>query len=309
MKYFREEDIAQLISEKGLIDEIERFYINNPEVVVPDRIHIEDRKNTILIMPAIDTDYYAIKLVGVSPNNKKMDKPSIHGTVILHDRNTLEPLAFFDGKAVTAIRTGAIGGLSIKYLSKESASSIGIVGTGVQGWNHLAAALAVRDIKKVFLYNRSFDQLQLFRQQVLNKYPNLEVISTSVEQLIKGSDIIITTTTSATPVLPELDILDWEGKHIVAVGSFKPTMQELPNSLLQHATPMFVDTLTALTESGDMIKASELQGSRGVFYTLEDVVKGSHEISSSFTLFKSVGMSLFDLITAKYIYEKDTLTR
>jgi ornithine cyclodeaminase/alanine dehydrogenase-like protein (mu-crystallin family) len=303
MKFLGEVEIHKLVSSQSLIQEIEKFHLNRPEVHVSERIHIDDGDNTILIMPALDPDYYTIKLVGVAPHNKALEKPSIHGTVILHNRKTLEPLAFFDGKAVTAIRTGAIGGLSIKYLANESASSIGIVGTGIQGWSHLEAALAVRDIKKVFLYNRSSKKLDHFKQRIQVTYPDLEVVSSSIENLVKASDIIVTTTTSSTPVLPELDSKHWQGKHIVAVGSFKPTMQELPNTILRNTTSIYVDTLTALIESGDMIKAKELQGDDVHFYTLLDMIQNEPK-PSSFTVFKSVGMSLFDLITAKYIYEQ-----
>jgi ornithine cyclodeaminase/alanine dehydrogenase-like protein (mu-crystallin family) len=303
MNFFTQEDIENVYI-GDLINAIEEFYKNKVPVLIPERIHLDDGENTVLIMPSFDPNYYAIKLVGVAPHNKQLNKPSIHGTVILHNRETLEPLAFFDGKAVTAIRTGAVGGLSMKYLAKPSASSIGIVGTGTQGWSHLQAAMAVRDIKKVFLYNHSQDKLKLFKERVEKTYPHLEVVSCAIKNLIEASDIIVTTTTSSTPVLPELETRHWEGKHIVAVGSFKPTMQELPNILLKNAKPIYVDTTTALTESGDMIKLKQLQGERIYMKAIEDMI---HEgkLSEHFTVFKSVGMALFDLIAAKYIYENN----
>lgn len=303
MIYFTEEVIENSTFIGELINELDHFYRNETPVLVPERIHLDDGDNTVLIMPSFDPDYYAIKLVGVAPQNKHLNKPAIHGTVILHSRKTLEPLAFFDGKAVTQIRTGAIGGLSMKYLAKPSASTIGIIGTGVQGWSHLQAAMAVRDIKKVCLYNRSLGKLDIFKEKVQNTYPHLEVVACSVDNLIEASDIIVTTTTSATPVLPDLTIEQWEGKHIVAVGSFKPTMQELPNNLLKNTKPIYVDTPTALTESGDMIQLQKLQGEEIQIKTFEDLIH-REQPSLPFTVFKSVGMALFDLITAKYIYEQ-----
>ncbi|MCF6411749.1 ornithine cyclodeaminase family protein [Pseudalkalibacillus salsuginis] len=232
-----------------------------------------------------------------------INKDTIHGTMILHDRETLELLAFMDGKAVTALRTGAVGGLSMKYLAKESADRVGIVGTGVQGWSHLEASIAVRDIKKVFLHNRSLEKLQTFKERIHDEYPGISVEGVDVDTLVESSDIIVTTTTSTSPVLPDLETEAWEGKHIVAVGSYKPAMLELPEKLLQSTKPIFVDTTTALTESGDMIKAKELQGDEARFYTLEDMIQGKQG-QVPYTLFKSVGMALFDLVTAKFIYEK-----
>lgn len=83
-------------------------------------------------------------------------------------------------------------------------------------------------------------------------------------------------------------------------------MQELPDTLLKETNPIFVDTPTALTESGDMLRAKELQGEDARFMTLEEIV-GHSSISDKqrYTVFKSVGMALFDLIAAKTIYEKN----
>lgn len=302
MKYFSETEVHQSIPINLLIEKIEDFYLHQTDVNIPERFHLHDGENTVLIMPAFDLDYYAIKLVGVAPQNKQLNKPSIYGTVILHNRKTLEPLAIFDGKAITSIRTGAIGGLSIKYLSKETAENIGIVGTGVQGWSHLLAAIAVRNIKKVYLYNRSSEKSESFKRRVKTKYPHLKVVTTNIHNLIISSDIIVTTTTSYTPVLPDIHPNVWREKLIVAVGSFKPTMQELPDSLLKQTSSFYVDTKTALTESGDMLKAQELHEKNLHISTLKDIIQKQIK-PSSITIFKSVGMALFDLLTAKFIFE------
>lgn len=87
---------------ESLINRIEDFYLNQTDVYIPERFHL-DGENTVLMMPAFDQNYYAIKLVGVAPHNKELNKPSIHGTVILHNRKTLEPLAMFDEKSSDSI--------------------------------------------------------------------------------------------------------------------------------------------------------------------------------------------------------------
>ncbi|MBM7663003.1 ornithine cyclodeaminase [Bacillus mesophilus] len=307
MNFFNEEQIKSLVSIKELTDELEVFYRNKTEVIIPERLHLDDGDNTVLIMPAFDPDYYAIKLVGVAPHNKVICKPSIHGTVILHNRHTLEPLAMFDGPAITSLRTGAIGGLAMRYLARESAESIGIVGTGIQGWSHLEAALGERNIKKVYLYNRSNHALERFKKRLESQFPDQEVSAVNVEELTHASDIIVTTTTSDIPVLPDIPPKLLLGKLIVAVGSFKPTMQEIPNPILRAAHPIYVDTLTALKESGDMKKAQELQGNGLQIQTLDNLVNFKTTNSTSpFILFKSVGMSLFDLLTVKCIYERSS---
>ncbi|MGM7703548.1 ornithine cyclodeaminase family protein [Pseudalkalibacillus sp. Hm43] len=304
MKLINETEIREKVTVGKLIEKMDAYLSENREMEMIDRMHMEDEGNTVLIMPSFDPDYYAIKLAGVAPGNRELQKPTIHASVILHDRNTLEPLAFMDGTAITELRTGAIGGLSMKYLSKKSARSIGIVGTGIQGWSHLEAGMAVRDIEEVYLHNRSPEKLEAFKNRVREAYPDVTVKSASVEELVESSDIIVTTTTSSTPVLPDREPSFWEGKHIVAVGSFRPDMQELPESLLKIQQTFFVDTPTALKESGDMLKAKELHGDGIRFSSLTEFMDRSNEIEQPFTVFKSVGMALYDLITAKTIYEQ-----
>ncbi|MCF6139418.1 ornithine cyclodeaminase family protein [Pseudalkalibacillus berkeleyi] len=304
MKYIDEDEMRRRVSSGTIIEALEQFFKNKPNVKVQDRIHIDDAGNTVLIMPAFDPDYYAIKLAGVAPDNRQKNKPTIHATVILHDRKTLEPLAYIDGSAITAIRTGAIGGLSMKHLAKESAESIGIIGTGIQGWSHLEAAIAVREIKQVYIYNRSSQKLKTFKDKVQNTYPHLKVVASNIDELVTNSDIIVTTTTSNTPVLPDKGPEFWKGKHIVAVGSFRPDMQELPDALLQNTFPVYVDTHTAQKESGDMLRVKELQGEDATFVDLSSLMDREVSRTQPHTLFKSVGMAIFDLITAKAIYEQ-----
>ena len=57
-------------------------------------------------------------------------KPVIDGLVVLAAQETGEILALMDGKTVTAMRTGAVTGTSIRHLAREDASSVGLVGCG-----------------------------------------------------------------------------------------------------------------------------------------------------------------------------------
>ncbi|MBP1949827.1 ornithine cyclodeaminase family protein [Virgibacillus litoralis] len=302
-------EINKAISMRDVIDSIENYYLQNKSSneITPDRMHIDDEDNTALLMPAFYGDYYATKLVGVAPNNTKLDKPSIHGLMVLYNRKTLEPLMTFDAMPITALRTGALGGLGMKYLSDQNASSIGIIGTGTQGWSHLQSACAVRSIETVYVYNRSNKKLKEFITKAKNEYPDLTVRQAELPELIRSSDIIITTTTSKTPVLPDMDPSVWKGKQVMAVGSFKPSMQELPDSFLSAVDEFYVDAYSAFHESGDMIRAKHFGANENNTLSLEKMIKQQHRptnISGKTLLFKSVGIGIFDLITSKEIYEK-----
>lgn len=307
MEVISAEEIKQKFSMKETMEAIENFYKEKEgDYISPDRMHIEDGDNTALLMPAFYGDYYATKLVGVAPNNTNLDKDTIHGLMILYDRKTMEPLFMCDAIAITSLRTGALGGLGMKYLAKKDAKTLGIIGTGTQGWSHLQSGLVARDIKEVHIFNRTEEKALAYKKQAEEAFPHITFYVSSVEELAKKSDIIVTTTTSSKPVLPELEPSEWKGKQIVGVGSFRPAMQELSDHVLRDADEIYVDASSALRESGDMIRAKELRKDLEDTWDLEKIIQENHHPSDApdkTIIFKSVGASIFDLVTVKSVYE------
>lgn len=306
MNFVVGDNIRQNISIESVMNAIENFFLNTDTkstVILPERTHVEDDENTVLFMPAFSSNYYSSKIVTIAPHNTVKNKSVLQGLLILNDRKTLEPLAIYDAQSITALRTGAIGGISIRHLAPSDASSVGIIGTGEQGWSHLVAACSVRLIKKVYVHNRSEKRLIEFERKVNEFNPTIEVIKADPKEITELADIVITTTTSKTPVFPFVDINKTGMKHLVAVGSFRPDMQEIPDSILTSTNHLFVDTLTAFKESGDMIRAKQLGMSN--VKTLEDLICAKDKtLKEQFTIFKSVGSAIFDLVTAQLIYEK-----
>lgn len=309
MQYLDNGKIKDLISMGEVIEAIEDFYVNGDQssVIVPERMHQDDGNNTILLMPSLFEEYYGTKLVGVAPNNPSLGKSTINSLMLLNKRITLEPLAIMDAQEITALRTGALGGISMKYLADEDASTLGIIGTGVQAFSHLQAACVVRPIRNVFIYSRSEENVNRYIEKVNRVFPELKVAYIDVEELIKRSDIIVTATSSKTPVLPEVPIEALAGKHIVGCGSFRPYMQEIPDYIFKQLDEMYVDTMSALKESGDMIRAQAMGIKTENFVTLEDLILNSNQFNSKkkvLTTFKSVGMAIYDLVTAILVYQK-----
>ncbi|SIS47978.1 NAD(P)-binding domain-containing protein [Salimicrobium flavidum] len=224
-------------------------------------------------------------------------------------RETMEPVFLCDAIAVTALRTGALGalgGLGMKYLADKNAETLGIIGTGTQGWSHLQSALVARNVKDVHIFNRSKSKALSFKEKAEKTFSEVRFHVSDVEELVKQSDIIVTTTTSSEPVLPELPEEEWKGKLIVGAGSFRPAMQEISDQVLKVADEIHVDAESALRESGDMIRAQELtekiDGSRNLERLITDGYIPDNTLDK-LILFKSVGASIFDLVTARAIYE------
>jgi len=273
---------------------------------VPERMHVDLKSNTLLLMPAGMDDFFATKLLTVNPENPAKGHPVIYSTVILNDGLTGKPLALMDGGAITSLRTGAVSGLGIRFTTPFETSTAGLIGAGEQGFYQLIFACMERPIRKAWIFDRNPEKIDALIAKLTPRLPCVHFRKAgSPEQLLEKSQLIITATTSETAVLPD-DTMLYEGKHIVAIGSFKPTMRELPDALFKKAEQVIVDSNVAITESGDIIEPikKNLIFKESVI-PFSKVASGKVQISTNkCTVFKTVGMALFDLVAAKYVYEK-----
>jgi len=273
---------------------------------VPARSHLERSQGTFLIMPCFGSRYFATKLVSTFPGNIKKHEPVIYGTVVLNDGNTGRPLAVLDGSKLTAMRTAAVGSVGIKHLAPEHASTLGVIGLGVQGLHQALFACEIRKIKELRILDHSEALMKRFEERFKAIFPHIRVVRClKAEELCTASEIIITATGSHQPVIPASEKC-WKGKTLIGIGSFKPEMREFPDELLQDLDQVFVDTMEGLHESGDLVIPLD----KGVIereqcYSLESLITGKVLPEGETRFFKSVGMAAFDLYGARLVYEKD----
>lgn len=308
MKFISEKEIRSLISAKDIIDTIEDYYLNDGEKksFVPERLFINDDDNSALLMPSFYEGYYGAKLIGIAPGNTEIGEATLSGIFLLNDRKTMKPLVIMDARTISAMRTGAVSGLGMKYLASNETNTIGIIGTGDQGWSHLEAACAIRPVQKVLVYNRSKERLNSFVEEAKKKYSAIHFEVSDPAAILKEAQIIITTTTSTDPVLDYDSQVDLTGKHFAGSGAFKSFMQEIPEEIIKEADHLYVDTHAAFSECGEMINARKLGHSEDTIPELKTLVQNgeNEEMKRKVTVFKSVGMSIFDILTAKLIYER-----
>lgn len=306
MLILNESDILKSIDFTQLLEAVEKAFLLQEQggYFMPDRMHMEYRGNTQLLMPAFTEDYFATKLVSLFPNNHKHDKPSLYGAVILNDGHTGEPLALLNGSRLTALRTAAVGALGLAYTTPKNIQSLGLAGAGIQGFNLVMLACAVRTIRKVAIYDPFHKDLNSFIDSLAAYLPDVDLYEVKhPDELVIQSEAIITATTSNTTVIPEDEALT-NGKHFIGIGSFRPEMQEYPTGLISRIDQIIIDTPLALKESGDLaIPLGKGLIKKENIHTLGKLITGEISIDDSkTTFFKSVGMALFDLLTAEIIY-------
>ncbi|WP_188454571.1 ornithine cyclodeaminase family protein [Virgibacillus oceani] len=309
MLFLNETAIKNAVSMKDVIDAIDEAYhvYESNHFHMPTRMQVVDKDNTLLLMPCITNNAIGTKLVTSFPNNTK--HPVLHGLVILNDHENGEIRALLDGSFLTGFRTGAIGGSAVRHLAKADAAKLAIIGTGVQGLYQAIAACTERPITDIYLYNRSIDRLPAFIESLkpwLAKEIQIHSME-SADTAIEYADIIITSTTSKVPVLPENpDLL--KNKLIIGIGSFQPTMREFPDVLYRLVDHLFVDTNDAIIESGDIAVPIENGWITNDFIqTMSSQIISKSNITlqrDKTIVFKSTGMALFDVVVANLIYQQ-----
>ncbi|AIF43926.1 ornithine cyclodeaminase family protein [Virgibacillus sp. SK37] len=309
MLYLNEEEIHKAITMEEMIDAIDYCYsiYNTEQFQMPTRSQVQEGSNTLLVMPAITTQAISTKLVTSFPRN--IDYPTIQGLVILNCIETGRTKAILDGSCLTALRTGAIGGSAIRNLAKKDAHTVAIIGTGLQGLYQAIAATTAINITDIYLYNRTNSKLKPFVTRLRNKISsdiNIHSMK-SAEEAILNADIIITATSSITPVLPE-NKSSLENKLIIGIGSFQPRMRELPEAAFHLSNQIIIDSDDAIKETGDLqIPLANKWISENQIQTMSSHLTNNHSPSYSDNksiLFKSTGMALFDNVAAVSIYEK-----
>jgi ornithine cyclodeaminase/alanine dehydrogenase-like protein (mu-crystallin family) len=299
------QDLLDAAATVALVEAAALATLDAGGLVVPKRSHLKWDRGTLLTMPAIGADAMAVKLVSVVPGNAVHGLPVTNGLLLLNDGATGLPLAIMNAAALTAIRTGAVGALGLKHITPAAVASVGIVGTGVQGAWQAITACAVRPIREVFAVRRSAAGFERFAATLAARVPGVTVTACeSAAQLLERTQVIITATTSADPVLPDEPRL-LEGKHFIAIGSFERHMCELPDAALRLAGHLVLDSEFARHEVGEAVRAvqQEILTDADVF-TIGELAAGRRALDvMRTTAYKSAGMALYDLYVARALYQ------
>lgn len=226
--------------------------------------------------------------------------------VHLFDAADGRPLAVIEADFLGMMRTGAAGGIAAKHLARPDAAVVGMIGAGWQAQGQLEALCKVRPVRQVKLYSRNPDKCRLASADFAQRF-GVEVTAVdNAEAAVRGSDIVVTITTSATPVVQG----EWlaPGMHLNAAGSNALIRRELDEKAVGRASLVCVDSReTALREAGDLLPALEKgRLCAGQLIELGEIVAGirpGRTDPQAITLFESQGMAIQDLAVARRLFE------
>lgn len=293
--------IARLLGPADAADAVEAALRRglDPETG-PPRTGVPVPAGELLLMPAATKDFAGVKIAGVAPGNPARGLPRITGSYLLLDGATLQPIALFDGPALTSLRTPAVSAVAIRHLAVPDASHLVLFGAGPQAYGHLAAALAVRPLTRLTVVARRPEPAQALVAHA--RRLGLDAVTGGPDAVAKA-DLVICCTTARTPLFDGSAVAGHT--TVVAVGSHEPSARETDTALVTRATVVVEARSAALREAGDILvpiaegayRPEDLAG------TLADLVAGRLRPEAGRPrFFKGTGMAWQDLAVAAEIF-------
>ncbi|MDT7903397.1 MAG: ornithine cyclodeaminase family protein [Caldivirga sp.] len=221
--------------------------------------------------------------------------------VLLFSIESGELLAIIEADRLGQIRTGAASVVASRYMA-NSIREIGIVGSGRQARAQFEAFNSLGVLSRVKVISRSRAHAEAFASYI--RASGVDAVVVDDYREVCKVDVLITATNSKEPFIRG-DYLP-EGIHINAIGSNWRDRAELTQDAVNRADVIAVDDVEqAREEAGDLIMAGGDVWSKVV--PLSDIVTGRVKgrlNASSITIFKSLGISIEDVVTAKVVYDK-----
>ena len=227
--------------------------------------------------------------------------------VALYSMETGLPLALMQANSLGRIRTGAASGVSARHMARPDASAVGLLGSGYQAGAQLQAICAVRPIKSAVVFSPNPDRRNEFARRMTADIGVETIAVDNPRQVVDAADILVTITNSREPVFGG----EWlrPGMHICAVGGANEYATELDDDAIRRADIIAVDSIAqAKVECGELL----MPASRGVILwerltELCQIVggeKAGRRSPNDITLFKSLGMAMWDVAAAKAVYDR-----
>lgn len=304
------DDVARLLDVENALPAVESALIEQFRDAVerPDRPHFPvgagiesaDPLGTGLTMPAYIHGYpwYVTKLASVHEDNPDDGLPTVRAQILLTDAANGEPAALMNGTHVTSVRTGCIGGLAARELATDPVR-LAVIGAGTQARWQTRAIAATRTLSEVRVYSPSDSKHRCVADLRADGIP--ATAADSARAAIEGATVVVTATTSTSPVF-QASALD-DAELVVAVGAYTPETRELETAAVTGASARYADVPEEAAETGDF---------RETPYEAADLVPLGAMLSGAesppredgYALVKSVGSAVLDLAAARIVYER-----
>ncbi|MDP6558765.1 MAG: ornithine cyclodeaminase family protein, partial [Candidatus Binatia bacterium] len=281
------------------------------KTVMPVRlvVPLPQIKGRLTSMPAYLSEGHALgmKVVTYFENNPKQGLPAILATMALYSPETGKLVCLMDGSTITGVRTACASAVATKALAKTDTPTLGILGAGVQARTHIRALRQVRSITRVKIFSPSGESAQRLIEELAGETDlHLAAVRTAREA-VQDVDLLVTASTAKEPILDAAWLKP--GVHINAVGSHRPDIREIDAATIMGSKVVVDSREATKNECGDILLAIK-EGTiieDPIHAEIGEVLAGTRpgrESPSEITLYKSVGIAIQDVATARLVYER-----
>lgn len=249
------------------------------------------------------------KLLADVPANRDRGLPAQRSVLVLVDSTTGAPVAVLDGAVPTRLRTAAASAVATRWLAREDARVLGLVGAGALALEHVRALAEVRPLERVLVWSRTAARVAAFAAQVAEHRPDVTVVAVgSPEAAVRPADVVCTLTPSRDPLVRGA----WfaPGQHVNVVGAPpRPDHREVDGAAMSRSRVVVDSVTTALHESGDALLAiaEGAIGPDACRLELGDVVTSrepGRRSPDEITLFDSVGLGVLDVALGAVLLDR-----
>ena len=300
--FLSESEVAKLIDFPTAVDVLTDAFLSQAQGTASNRprIRIPINGGTYNLMAAANLakNVVGLKVYTASKNGAPM-------LIVLHAADGTGLLAIMEGGKISGCRTGAMSGISAKYMARSGKHVLGVIGSGFQARAQILGVLAAVSVERVVVFSRNKEKVDAFVKSMASEIPVPISAVSSTDQVCAESSVVVLITNSSEPVVLTEQIRP--GTHVIAAGNNTWLRNEFEPTLAAKASIVVVDDVDqARIEAGELMRASEL----GLFnwdraVSLASVVSGIRKGRTSdedITLFSSQGIGLLDVAVATHVY-------
>ena len=175
-----------------------------------------------------------------------------NGLMLLFSMETGAPVMICPDGYISRMRVGAANGLGARYLAREDAHVMALLGTGWQAGGQLMSHCAVRPITDVRVFSPNPANRERFCGELAERVDANLIPVESAEEAITGADIIATGTNSMIPV----HCIEWlrPGVHYSAVK-----VQEVDETFLETVDLTFLFSKNPATTRPQLYKLPSVE--------------------------------------------------
>jgi alanine dehydrogenase len=296
-------DVRSVVTMKDTIDAMEAAFKEEGEggAILPQRINVKAGKGWLRVGPVVleKSGWMGFKAMNLAAG------AGVRYQVHLYKIETGELLAIMDAQHLTTLRTGATSAVATRRLANKGATTVALLGSGVEARAQLEAMCVDGYVKSARVYSPTAANRQRLAEDFRRQYGIQIADVATAEEAVNGAEMVLAAVKSNEHVF----FGKWlrPGMHVNSVGTARRDQREIDPETFKRSARIIVDTKEGVfQEAGDaVVAAQEVDQTR--VHDLAALVAGKAEGRKSkdeITLFKSVGTGIQDIATAAMIYTR-----